>query len=121
MNGEILIGDARTMLAGIETGTIDCCVTSPPYYGLRDYGVEAQIGRGESVEDVARNLGVAVVPVVGRGTLRTAINVVKTTIQSVIAATPGTLAEGLVMRPAVELIDRRGRRVITKVKARDFI
>ena len=28
--------------------TIDCCVTSPPYYGLRDYGKEGQIGLEES-------------------------------------------------------------------------
>ena len=30
--------------------SIDCCVTSPPYYGLRDYGVDGQIGLEESPE-----------------------------------------------------------------------
>jgi len=28
----------------MEPGTVDCCVTSPPYFGLRDYGVDGQIG-----------------------------------------------------------------------------
>lgn len=33
------LGDATTVLAGLNTGSVDCIVTSPPYYGLRDYGV----------------------------------------------------------------------------------
>ncbi len=32
------------MLATLEPGSVDCCVTSPPYWGLRDYSVDAQIG-----------------------------------------------------------------------------
>jgi len=28
----------------IKDGTVQCCVTSPPYYGLRDYGISDQIG-----------------------------------------------------------------------------
>lgn len=40
----ILIGDVRERLAELEPGSIDCVVTSPPYWGLRDYGVEGQIG-----------------------------------------------------------------------------
>src|ERR1700682_4985544 len=32
------VGDARTALARIEAGSADCCVTSPPYWGLRNYG-----------------------------------------------------------------------------------
>ena len=43
MNG-IIIGDALESLRQISDETVDCCVTSPPYYGLRDYGVEGQIG-----------------------------------------------------------------------------
>jgi DNA modification methylase len=37
-------GDAATVLAQLEAGSVDCIVTSPPYFGLRDYGVEGQIG-----------------------------------------------------------------------------
>ncbi|WP_082675762.1 DNA-methyltransferase [Aureimonas ureilytica] len=38
------LGDVRTVLAGMEENSVDCVVTSPPYWGLRDYGVEGQIG-----------------------------------------------------------------------------
>ena len=37
-------GDAATVLATLPDGSVDCIVTSPPYYGLRDYGVAGQIG-----------------------------------------------------------------------------
>ncbi|AMM84135.1 site-specific DNA-methyltransferase [Martelella sp. AD-3] len=40
----ILIGDCRDVLAEMEPDSVDCVVTSPPYWGLRDYGVEGQIG-----------------------------------------------------------------------------
>jgi len=44
MSGVILIGDARDRLAELPDGTFNTCVTSPPYFGLRDYGCEGQIG-----------------------------------------------------------------------------
>jgi DNA modification methylase len=44
MSVRILIGDVRAKLAEIEPESIDCVVTSPPYWGLRDYGVDGQIG-----------------------------------------------------------------------------
>jgi DNA modification methylase len=37
-------GDCLSVLRSMEQGTVDCCVTSPPYFGLRDYGVDGQIG-----------------------------------------------------------------------------
>lgn len=37
-------GDCLSVLRLMEPGTVDCCVTSPPYFGLRDYGVDGQIG-----------------------------------------------------------------------------
>lgn len=40
----ILIGDALTKLKTLSDGAVRCCVTSPPYWGLRDYGVESQMG-----------------------------------------------------------------------------
>ncbi len=40
----ILIGDVREQLRTLDAGTVQCVVTSPPYWGLRDYGVEGQIG-----------------------------------------------------------------------------
>lgn len=57
-NGDfrILEGDARSELQNIDSQTIDCCITSPPYYGLRDYGVDGQIGLEETPEEYIRNL-----------------------------------------------------------------
>jgi len=40
----ILQGDCREVLKTFPEGSVNCCVTSPPYYGLRDYGVDGQIG-----------------------------------------------------------------------------
>ncbi|MDO8213478.1 site-specific DNA-methyltransferase [Conexibacter sp. CPCC 206217] len=47
----ILIGDAATRLRTLPAGSIDCIVTSPPYFGLRDYGVSGQLGQEAHVDD----------------------------------------------------------------------
>lgn len=44
MSVRILTGDVRAMLATLDAESVDCVVTSPPYWGLRDYGVDGQIG-----------------------------------------------------------------------------
>lgn len=44
MNLTILTGDALTKLRELPDESVQCCVTSPPYWGLRDYGCEGQIG-----------------------------------------------------------------------------
>lgn len=44
MTVRILIGDVRAQLAALPADRFDTVVTSPPYWGLRDYGVEGQIG-----------------------------------------------------------------------------
>jgi len=41
-------GDAFEILCTFPNESINCCVTSPPYYGLRDYGIEGQIGLEQS-------------------------------------------------------------------------
>lgn len=41
----ILQGDSLAVLKTLPDNSVHCCVTSPPYYALRDYGVEGQIGR----------------------------------------------------------------------------
>ena len=46
----ILVGDARETLKELAPGSVDCVITSPPYLGLRDYGVEGQIGREPSLD-----------------------------------------------------------------------
>ena len=41
---EILVGDALVRLKEMPDESVNCCVTSPPYWGLRDYGSDGQIG-----------------------------------------------------------------------------
>jgi len=43
-------GDALAVLQTMAAESVQCCVTSPPYYGLRDYGVDGQIGLEETPE-----------------------------------------------------------------------
>ena len=43
-NSTILVGDCRDLLQTLDTASVQTCVTSPPYFGLRDYGVDGQIG-----------------------------------------------------------------------------
>ncbi len=42
--GRLVVGDVRDVLGTVDDGTFQTCVTSPPYWGLRDYGIEHQIG-----------------------------------------------------------------------------
>lgn len=44
----VLCGDALTTLKTLPSESVQCVVTSPPYYGLRDYGVEGQLGLEET-------------------------------------------------------------------------
>ena len=44
MSVRILAGDCRAILATLPDASVNCVVTSPPYFGLRDYGVDGQIG-----------------------------------------------------------------------------
>lgn len=44
MRNVVLLGDVREKLKEIPDGVVQTCVTSPPYFGLRDYGHEGQIG-----------------------------------------------------------------------------
>jgi DNA modification methylase len=49
--GSILLGDARARLRHLPSRSIDTVITSPPYYRLRDYGVDGQLGLEEAVGD----------------------------------------------------------------------
>ena len=71
----------------------------------------------EDVEEIAGSLSIDVVPIVGEGTLVEAVNLAMDGVTSAWGDFP---AEGLVMRPRVELCTRAGHRVITKIKTKDF-
>lgn len=47
---KIFHGDSLKVLKTLEDGSVQTCVTSPPYFGLRDYGMEGQIGLEETPE-----------------------------------------------------------------------
>jgi len=53
---EILQGDCLESLKKLKSKSINTCVTSPPYFGLRDYGTEGQIGLEETPEEFVENL-----------------------------------------------------------------
>jgi len=47
----VLQGDVRKTLAALGDGSVQTCITSPPYFGLRDYGMDEQIGREMSITE----------------------------------------------------------------------
>ena len=73
----------------------------------------------EDVVDVADKMSIDSVPVIDTGCLEHAVDIVKTGFNSVVAEKE-RLAEGLIMKPAVELTNRNGERVISKIKYKDF-
>jgi DNA modification methylase len=50
------LGDCREVLTRLEPASIQCCVTSPPYWGLRDYEESSQLGCEPSPQDYINNL-----------------------------------------------------------------
>ena len=125
-----LIVDFRNILADTET-----CL-----YG-EGYGAKIQKGGGnykrdgqdfvlfdikiaewwlerENVEDIAAKLNISIVPIIGTGTLGEMVEFARAGFKS---KWGDFMAEGIVARPATELIARDGKRIITKVKHRDFL
>lgn len=74
----------------------------------------------ESVEDIAAKLEIGIVPIIGTGTLLQAVEYCKNGYKSTIAHNINYDAEGLVMKPKVELFNRKGERVVSKIKFKDF-
>lgn len=74
----------------------------------------------ESVEDVARYFSVNIVPILAEGPLSAGIDYVMTHKYSTIAQN-GAELEGVVARPKMELKDRTGKRLIVKIKIKDFL
>lgn len=70
-----------------------------------------------AIEDVASKLGIDVVPIIGTGTLPEMIQRARLGIQS---QWGNFWAEGIVARPKCELSTRAGKRIITKIKTKDF-
>jgi DNA modification methylase len=49
-------GDCRAVLASMPADSVDCVVTSPPYWGLRDYGSDGQLGLERTPEEYVANM-----------------------------------------------------------------
>jgi len=69
------------------------------------------------IEDIAKNFNIDIVPIIGTGTLNDMVNMVRKGFNS---RWGDFLAEGIVAKPHVELRDRMGHRIITKIKYKDF-
>ena len=52
----LMVGDCLESMRSLPDQSVHCCVTSPPYYGLRDYGVDGQIGLEQTPEEYVRKL-----------------------------------------------------------------
>ena len=56
MNVQILEGDCRETLKTLPENSVQCCVTSPPYWGLRDYGVSGQLGQEKTPDEYVKSM-----------------------------------------------------------------
>jgi site-specific DNA-methyltransferase (adenine-specific) len=56
LRNTILVGHSLKNLSNIPSESVDCIVTSPPYYGQRDYNVDGQIGNEKTPEEYIDNL-----------------------------------------------------------------
>lgn len=75
--------------------------------------------REDDVKDVATELGLSVVPHVFTTTLEAAVQAVRD--KEIASQWEGARIEGLVGRPAVDLYTRKGERIMTKIKIKDFV
>ena len=88
---------------------------------LFDVVIEGWWLRRNDIEDISRTLDIDVVPIIGEGTLEEAAKLAEAGFVSHWSAPEREfLAEGLVVRPKVDLFDRRGKRIIGKIKHKDF-
>lgn len=53
---QVIRGDAGNVLANLLPGSVDAVVTSPPYFQLRDYGADGQLGREQTIDEWVLNL-----------------------------------------------------------------
>ncbi len=55
-NFKLIVGDSRYALSYLADDTFQCCITSPPYWGLRDYDIDGQIGAEDEVDEYIADL-----------------------------------------------------------------
>lgn len=72
-----------------------------------------------NIEDIAKKLNLDIVPIIGYGTLYDALSMVS--LGEVTSTFGDFISEGLVAKPTTGLLNRKGKRIITKIKTIDFI
>lgn len=55
-NYKVMLGDCIDSMKSMSDQSVNCCVTSPPYFGLRDYGVDGQIGLEQTAPEYVKNM-----------------------------------------------------------------
>ena len=84
--------------------------------------IDVKIGdwwlKREGIEDVAQKFNLKVVPIIGKGTLKDMTEITRKGLKS---QWGNFIAEGMVAKPLIELKTRSGKRIITKIKHKDFI
>ncbi len=73
--------------------------------------------KGVDVKDIAGRLGISSVPIIGEGTIHDMVKLVE---RGIVSTWGDFQAEGIVARPKTELATRGGKRIITKIKTKDF-
>lgn len=85
---------------------------------------DAIIGRywlcRSDIEEIAAKLEIKTAPIIGEGTLKEACELVKNGFTSKVAEDKTLIAEGLVLKPKIQMLDRRGHRIVTKIKYIDY-
>lgn len=130
---ELFEGTAKRQLFIDKLGTDEICLYGEGYGAKIQSGgnyikdgvsfvlFDVRIGdwwlQREDVEDIANHFGIKVVPIIGEGTLAEAIEITRKGQKS---QWGDFLSEGIVARPKAELKTRKGERLITKIKHRDF-
>lgn len=118
---EQMFGEKEVILFGEGYGTkiqkIGRLYRSDVSFILFDVMVDGMYLNRNNVESIATSLGVEIVPIVLEGTISEAVEFVKNKPDSTIGQAK---MEGVVGRPKVELFDRRGNRLIVKIKVCDF-
>lgn len=87
---------------------------------LFDVTVDGMYLLRESLEDIAQKLEIPIVPLIGYMTVDEAIEFVRKGFKSTIAENKDYDAEGLVLKTPMGLLNRKGERIITKIKTCDF-
>ena len=95
-------------------------ITDGQSFALFDVMISGNIQPRESVDDIARTIGVKAAPVLGYYPLVEWVELIQLRRFAESFLHSGARNEGVVLRPIIELQDRTGRRIITKLKFKDF-